>query len=48
MQAHAGTVLLQDTHQQGVTGQDSCTNDGKSANLFGADIKQHYLWSTML
>lgn len=48
MQAYAGTVLLQDTHQQGVTGQYSHTNDSTSAKLFAADMKQHYLWSTML
>ncbi len=47
MQAYAGTVLLQDTHQQGVTGQHPYTNDSDSAKLFAADINQHYLQSTM-
>ena len=48
MEAYAGTVLLQDTHQQGVTGQHLHTNDSASAKLFAADFKQHYLQSIML
>ncbi len=48
MQAYTGTVLLQDTHQQGVTGQHSHTNDSVSAKLFAADFEQHYLQSIML
>ncbi len=48
MQAYAGTVLLQDTHQQGGTGQDSCTIDSVPVQLFAADFKQRYLQSNML